>query len=216
MQRLKKYVIHGGKPLYGSVEISGAKNAAVGIIPAALLVQGICRIENIPQISDVTLMLNILQELGANVRALNCSTVEVDARAIYNRAISYRAGRKILASYFLLGARLGRVGQAEVPLPGGCDFGGRPIDQHIKGLTALGADVEVKNGFMCARAKNGRLKGAQIYLDVVTVGATMNLMLAAALAQGMTVIGQGAPHCGPGQFPQLHGGGHRGGGHRRD
>ena len=156
MQRLKKYVIHGGKPLYGSVEISGAKNAAVGIIPAALLVQGICRIENIPQISDVTLMLNILQELGANVRALNCSTVEVDARAIYNRAISYQAGRKIRASYYLLGALLGRFGQAEVPLPGGCDFGGRPIDQPTKGLTALGADVEEKHGFMCARAQDAR------------------------------------------------------------
>ena len=196
MQTLKKYVIHGGKPLYGKVEISGAKNAAVGIIPAALLVEGICRIENIPQISDVTLMLNILQELGASVRTVNRSTVEVDATAICNRPISYQAGRKIRASYYLLGALLGRFGQAEVPLPGGCDFGGRPIDQHIKGLTALGADVEVKNGFMCAKTKDGRLKGTQIYLDVVTVGATMNLMLAATLADGMTVIENAAkePH----------------------
>ena len=196
MQTLKKYVIHGGKPLYGKVEISGAKNAAVGIIPAALLVEGTCRIENIPQISDVTLMLNILQELGASVRTVNRSTVEVDASAICNRPISYQAGRKIRASYYLLGALLGRFGQAEVPLPGGCDFGGRPIDQHIKGLTALGADVEVKNGFMCAKTKDGRLKGTQIYLDVVTVGATMNLMLAATLADGMTVIENAAkePH----------------------
>ena len=189
-------MIHGGKPLYGKVEISGAKNAAVGIIPAALLVQGRCRIENIPQISDVTLMLNILHELGANVRAINRSTVEVDASAICNCPVSYAAGRKIRASYYLLGALLGRFGQAEVPLPGGCDFGGRPIDQHIKGLTALGADVEVKNGFMVAKAREGRLKGTQIYLDVVTVGATMNLMLAATLAEGMTVIENAAkePH----------------------
>ena len=193
---MKKYVIHGGKPLYGKVEISGAKNAAVGIIPAALLVQGRCRIENIPQISDVTLMLNILQELGTNVRTINRTTVEVDASAICNRPVSYEAGRKIRASYYLLGALLGRFGQAEVPLPGGCDFGGRPIDQHIKGLTALGADVEVKNGFMVAKAREGRLKGTQIYLDVVTVGATMNLMLAATLAEGMTVIENAAkePH----------------------
>ena len=193
---MKKYVIQGGKPLYGKVEISGAKNAAVGIIPAALLVQGPCRIENIPQISDVTLMLSILRELGASVRTVNRTTVEVDATAVAGGPVAYDAGRKIRASYYLLGALLGRFGRAEVPLPGGCDFGGRPIDQHIKGLTALGAEVEVKNGFMVARAREGRLKGAQIYLDVVTVGATMNLMIAAALAQGMTVIENAAkePH----------------------
>ena len=193
---MKKYVIQGGKPLYGKVEISGAKNAAVGIIPAALLVQGPCRIENIPQISDVTLMLSILRELGAGVRTVNRTTVEVDATAVAGGPVAYDAGRKIRASYYLLGALLGRFGRAEVPLPGGCDFGGRPIDQHIKGLTALGAEVEVKNGFMVARAREGRLKGAQIYLDVVTVGATMNLMIAAALAQGMTVIENAAkePH----------------------
>ena len=120
MQTLKKYVIHGGKPLYGKVEISGAKNAAVGIIPAALLVEGICRIENIPQISDVTLMLNILQELGASVRTVNRSTVEVDASAICNRPISYQAGRKIRASYYLLGALLGgNLMALAFSLPGG-------------------------------------------------------------------------------------------------
>ncbi len=193
---MKKYVICGGKPLYGTVEISGAKNAAVGIIPAALLVDGLCRIENLPQISDVTLMLNILQELGAQVRTINHSTVEVNASAIYNHPVSYESGRKIRASYYLMGALLGRFGQAEVPLPGGCDFGGRPIDQHIKGLTALGAKVEVKNGFMCATTGGARLKGAPIYLDVTSVGATMNLMLAATLAEGMTVIENAAkePH----------------------
>src|SRR5699024_5308826 len=142
---------------------SGAKNAAVGIIPAALLVNGVCRIGNLPQISDVTLMLNILQELGANVRTINRSTVEVDCTAIHNCPVAYESGRKIRASYYLLGALLGRFGQAEVPLPGGCDFGGRPIDQHLKGLRALGADVEVKNGFMCAKVPEGRLKGSHIY-----------------------------------------------------
>ena len=193
---MKKYLIHGGRPLYGKVEISGAKNAAVGIIPAALLVNGVCRIGNLPQISDVTLMLNILQELGANVRTINRSTVEVDATAIHNRPVAYESGRKIRASYYLLGALLGRFGVAEVPLPGGCDFGGRPIDQHLKGLRALGADVEVKNGFMCAQVPGGRLKGSHIYLDVVTVGATMNLILAATLAEGMTIIENAAkePH----------------------
>ena len=196
MSFLKKYFIHGGRPLYGKVEISGAKNAAVGIIPAALLVNGVCRIGNLPQISDVTLMLNILQELGANVRTINRSTVEVDCTAIHNSPVAYESGRKIRASYYLLGALLGRFGQAEVPLPGGCDFGGRPIDQHLKGLRALGADVEVKNGFMCAKVPDGRLKGSHIYLDVVTVGATMNVMLAATLADGLTVIENAAkePH----------------------
>ena len=193
---MKKYVIHGGRPLYGKVEISGAKNAAVAIIPAALLVNGVCRIENLPQISDVTLMLNILQELGANVRTINRSTVEVDSTAIHNRPVAYESGRKIRASYYLLGALLSRFGQAEVPLPGGCDFGGRPIDQHLKGLRALGAEVEVKNGFMCANVEGKRLQGTHIYLDVVTVGATMNLMLAATLAEGTTVIENAAkePH----------------------
>jgi len=193
---LKKYVIHGGRPLYGRVEISGAKNAAVGIIPAALLVKGTCRIENIPEISDVNLFLNILRELGAQVRTVNQNTVDVDCASIINRQIPYENGRKIRASYYLLGALLGRFGKAEVPLPGGCDFGGRPIDQHIKGFTALGAKVDVRNGYVYAEAEGGRLKGAQIYLDIVSVGATMNLMMAAALAEGTTIIENAAkePH----------------------
>lgn len=185
---MKKYVIHGGRPLYGKIEISGAKNAAVGIIPAALLVKGPCRIENIPEISDVTLLLNMLKELGAQVRTINRTTVEVDCSAVRCHCVPDKEGRKLRASYYLLGALLGRFGEAEVPLPGGCDFGTRPIDQHIKGLEALGAAVDVRNGFMCARAEGGRLRGSQIYLDVASVGATMNLMLAAALAEGTTVI----------------------------
>ena len=185
---MKKYVIHGGRPLYGKVTISGAKNAAVGIIPATLLVEGTCRIENIPEISDVDLLLNILRDLGARVRVINRTTVEVDCSAVGSQTVPYDAGRKLRASYYLLGAMLGRFGKAEVPMPGGCDFGSRPIDQHLKGFAALGAEVEIKNGYMCAATEGGRMKGSQIYLDVASVGATMNLMLAAVLAEGTTVI----------------------------
>lgn len=193
---MAKYVIQGGKPLYGKVEISGAKNAAVGIIPAALLVDGVCRIENIPQISDVTLILNILQELGAEVRTVNRTTVDIDCSHIHNHQVPYELGRKIRASYYLIGALLSRFGWAEVPLPGGCDFGGRPIDQHIKGFVAMGAEVDVRNGYVHARAREGRLKGTQVYMDIVSVGATMNVMLSATLAEGMTVIENAAkePH----------------------
>jgi len=193
---LKKYVIRGGKPLHGTVEISGAKNAAVGILPAALLVDGVCRIENVPQISDVTLILNILQELGADVRTVNRTTVDIDCSHIRNCPVPDTLARKIRASYYLIGALLSRFGSADVALPGGCDFGGRPIDQHIKGFAAMGADVDVKGGMIHAAAKDGRLVGTTIYMDVVTVGATMNIMLAATLAQGTTVIENAAkePH----------------------
>lgn len=180
---MTKYIVQGGSPLFGEVHISGAKNAAVAILPAALLVDGVCRIENIPQISDVTLMLRMLQELGAKVKTVDRTTVDVDCSHIVNRQVPYESGRKIRASYYLIGALLGRFGAAEVPLPGGCDFGGRPIDQHIKGMVAMGAEVDVRNGYVCARATGGRLRGTQIYLDVVTVGATMNIMLAATLAE---------------------------------
>ncbi len=185
---MKKYVICGGRPLYGRVTISGAKNAAVAIIPATLLVDGVCRVENLPQISDVSLLLGMLTEVGAQVRTVNRTTMEIDSSVLDNHAIPYEIGRKIRASYYLVGALLGRFGWAEVPLPGGCDLGGRPIDQHIKGLTALGASVEVKNGYICATTHGRRLRGSHIYLDVVSVGATMNLMLAAVLAEGQTVI----------------------------
>ena len=197
MQDLTKYQIHGGKPLHGTIEISGAKNAAVAIIPAALMVDGVCRIENVPQISDVTLILQILRELGADVRTVNRTTVDVDCSHIRNRQVPYELGRKIRASYYLVGALLGRFGWAEVPLPGGCDLGGRPIDQHVKGFEALGAEVEVRNGLIYAQVpQGGRLTGSGVYLDIVSVGATMNIMLAAALADGMTVIENAAkePH----------------------
>ena len=188
MLLLTKYVIRGGKPLNGEVDISGAKNAAVAILPAALLVDGVCRIENIPQISDVTLILNILQELGADVRTVNRTTMEIDCSHIRNAQVPDALARKIRASYYLVGALLGRFGSAEVALPGGCDFGGRPIDQHIKGLVAMGSDVEVVGGIIQARAHGERLTGSTIYLDIVSVGATMNIMIAATLAQGTTII----------------------------
>ena len=185
---MTKYIVEGGRPLFGEIHISGAKNAAVAIIPAALMVSGPCRIENIPAISDVDLLLDILRDLGARVRLINRTTVEVDCTDARRQAVPYDAGRKLRASYYLMGAMLGRFGQAEVPLPGGCDFGSRPIDQHLKGFAALGAEVTVEKGYMCAGADGGRMKGSQIYLDVASVGATMNLMLAAVLAKGTTVI----------------------------
>ena len=194
---MTKYLIEGGHPLHGTIEISGAKNAAVAIIPAALLVDGVCRIENVPQISDVTLILQILRELGADIKTVNRTTVDVDCSHIRNRQVPYELARKIRASYYLVGALLGRFGWAEVPLPGGCNLGGRPIDQHIKGFVAMGAEVDVRNGLIYAQVPGrGCLAGGQVYLDIVSVGATMNIMLAAALAEGMTVIENAAkePH----------------------
>ena len=196
VQVLEKYIIHGGTALRGEVEISGAKNAAVAIIPAALMVDGVCRIENIPQISDTDMLLTILKELGAKIRFINKSTIEIDCTDVRYQDAPYDLMRKIRASYYLIGAMLGRFGSAKTTMPGGCNFGVRPIDQHIKGMTALGADVDVKNGFVYADARDGRLHGARIYLDKVSVGATMNIMLAAALAQGRTIIENAArePH----------------------
>ena len=193
---MTKYIVQGGQPLFGEVRISGAKNAAVAIIPAALLVDGVCRIENIPQISDVTALLKILEQLGAKVRFLNRSDVEIDCRHIATTQVSQELAHKIRASYYLIGALLGRFGEAEVSMPGGCNFGGvRPIDQHVKGFVAMGAEVR-EGDFICAKADGGRMKGANIYLDVVSVGATMNIMMAAALAEGTTVIENAAkePH----------------------
>nr|MCR5842363.1 UDP-N-acetylglucosamine 1-carboxyvinyltransferase [Oscillospiraceae bacterium] len=193
---MEKYVINGGTTLYGEVEISGAKNAAVAIIPAALMVDGVCVIENMPQISDTEMLLTILRELGAKIRYLNRSTVEIDCTNVCMQDAPYDLMRKIRASYYLIGAMLGRFGHAKTTMPGGCNFGVRPIDQHIKGMTALGADMDVKGGFVYADARDGKLHGARIYLDKVSVGATMNIILAAALAQGRTIIENAArePH----------------------
>lgn len=193
---VEKYVIKGGTTLRGEVEISGAKNAAVAIIPAALMVDGVCRIENVPQISDTDMLLTILSELGAKIRYINKSTVEIDCTQVRYQDAPYDLMRKIRASYYLIGAMLGRFGSAKTTMPGGCNFGVRPIDQHIKGMTALGADVEIRNGFVYADTADGRPHGARIYLDKVSVGATMNIILAATLAQGRTIIENAArePH----------------------
>ncbi len=191
-----KYVIQGGQPLHGEISISGAKNAAVAIIPAALLVDGVCRIENIPQISDVTLILEILEELGANVRTINRNTVEIDCSKVHSTSVSYELSRQIRASYYFIGALLSRFGNAHVSMPGGCDLGARPIDLHLKGFGALGAIIEVKQGIVHAAAPTGGLKGTHIYMDQVSVGATMNVMLASVFAKGTTIIENAAkePH----------------------
>jgi UDP-N-acetylglucosamine 1-carboxyvinyltransferase len=185
---LDRYVIHGGRPLHGEIEISGAKNAAVAIIPAALMVDGVCRIENMPQISDVDMLLKILQGLGARVEYLSPSAVEIDCTQVRFTEPPYDLMRKIRASYYFIGSMLGRFGSAKTTMPGGCNFGVRPIDQHIKGMTAMGANVEVKNGFVYADTPDGRLHGAKVYLDKVSVGATMNIIIAATLARGRTSL----------------------------
>ncbi len=192
---MNQYIVHGNRPLFGEVTISGAKNAAVAIVPAALLVDGVCRIENVPQISDVTLLFSILESLGAKVRVLNQHAVEIDSHAIHSTKATFDQVRKIRASYYLIGALLGRFGEATVAMPGGCNFGVRPIDQHIKGFKALGAEVTEGN-FVHAKSKGERLVGANIYMDVVSVGATMNVMMAAVLAEGTTTIENAAkePH----------------------
>ena len=193
---MEKYVINGGKPLHGEVVISGAKNAAVAIIPAALMVDGVCRIENIPHISDTDMLLTILSELGARITYINTTTIEIDCRSVKYTDAPYDLTRRIRASYYLIGAMLGRFGYAKTTMPGGCNFGVRPIEQHIKGISALGADIYVKNGYIFASAPDGKLHGSRIYLDKVSVGATMNIILAATLAQGRTIIENAArePH----------------------
>ena len=192
---MERYRIQGGNRLHGEVEISGAKNAAVAIIPAALLVDGVCRIENLPQISDTVTLLHILESLGAGVKMINPSTVEVDCRHVTWSGADYDRMRKIRASYYFVGSMLGRFGVARTTMPGGCNFGVRPIDQHVKGMNALGAKVEVTD-FIDASVAGGRLRGNSVYLDKVSVGATMNIIIAAALAEGRTVIENAArePH----------------------
>ena len=185
---MDKYVIKGGKRLYGKVEISGAKNAAVAIIPAVLMVNGVCRLENLPQISDTDKLLQILSMMGAKVRYINPSTVDVDCRNVQLSDQIFPLTRQIRASYYLIGSMLGRFGSAKTTMPGGCNFGVRPIDQHIKGLKALGANISIARGLILADAGEGRLHGSRIYLDKVSVGATINVMIAATMAKGRTVI----------------------------
>ena len=191
---LENFVIRGGHELFGEVNISGAKNAAVAIIPAAILANDIVRIENIPNISDVSLMIQTLDRMGAKIKLINNNTIEIDSRTVACKPVPYELASHFRASYYLIGVMLGRFKKAEVAMPGGCDFGVRPIDQHIKGFEMLGANVETIDGMVCANAD--KLVGASIYMDVVSVGATMNIMLAAVLARGLTVIENAAkePH----------------------
>ena len=191
---MEKFIIHGGNKLKGSVHISGAKNSVVAILPAVLLADGVCRIENVPNISDVSVTLKILYELGAKVRMINQSTFEIDPTHINSYVISKEMSSRMRASSYFIGAMLGRFNRAKVAPPGGCDFGVRPIDLHIKGFEALGAKVVIDNGMLCARAP--KLTGSPVYLDVASVGATIIIMLAAVKAQGLTVIENAAkePH----------------------
>ena len=191
---MDKFIINGGNQLKGEIHISGAKNAAVAIIPAAILSDGICRIENIPNISDVSELIHILHELGADINIINKSTIEINCTGINSYVVPLEMTKRIRASSYFLGAMLGRFGKAKVAPPGGCDFGVRPIDQHIKGFEALGADANYESGMVSLNAD--RLMGNQIYLDVVSVGATINIMLAAVKAMGLTIIENAArePH----------------------
>ena len=191
---MEKLVITGPTPLRGDVTISGAKNAAVAIIPATILINGVCTIENLPNISDVKSYCEILKTLGIKITWINRHTIQVDSRNITSSSAPLDLTRKFRASYYLIGALLGRCGHAEVGLPGGCNLGPRPIDQHIKGFEALGAKVNVSNGNITATCD--KLKANSIYMDIFSVGATMNIILASVLAEGTTTIDNAAkePH----------------------
>lgn len=190
---MDKLIITGQTRLSGSVTVSGAKNAVVAMIPATLLVNGISRIENVPHVSDVEKIINIIKNLGAKV-TWEDNLLEIDASNISGYTANYDLVKKMRGSYYLLGALLGRFGKAQVALPGGCDFGTRPIDQHMKGFRAMGARVDIHHGLVDCESQG--LTGAHIYLDVVTVGATINVMLAATRAAGVTIIENAAkePH----------------------
>ena len=191
---MDNFVINGGHELFGEVNISGAKNAAVAIIPAALLAEDTVRIENIPKISDVQLIIEILSRMGAEIKVVNKNTLDINTTNINYQSIPYELTSHFRASYYLIGAMLGRFNKADVALPGGCDFGVRPIDQHVKGFKMLGAQVDIIDGVVCAKAE--KLVGTPVYMDVVSVGATINIMLAAVKARGLTVIENAAkePH----------------------
>ena len=191
---MDKLVISGGKKLKGRVSISGAKNAAVAILPAAALCDEVCRIENVPNISDINLMCRILSDMGAKVRMINNNTIEIDPTRMVSTSAPHDLMKNMRASSYLLGVLLGKFGEANVCLPGGCDFGVRPIDQHLKGFSALGAECNLNGGIISVKAE--KLVGAHIYLDVVSVGSTMNIMLAAVKAEGLTVLENAAkePH----------------------
>ena len=193
---MARYEICGGTPLNGTVNISGAKNAAVAILPASLLVSGVCRIENVPDISDVRILLDILGGMGAKIRCPEPHVVEIDCTDVQCSEPDSTLVRKMRASYYLMGALLGRFGKAHVALPGGCNFASRPIDQHIKGFEALGALVDETDDYVALSPGESGLQGSRISLDMASVGATVNIMLAATLLPGQTVIENAAkePH----------------------
>ncbi|MBE6859816.1 MAG: UDP-N-acetylglucosamine 1-carboxyvinyltransferase [Ruminococcus sp.] len=191
---MDKFIIKGGRRLVGEVEISGAKNAAVAIIPAVILSDEPCVLENVPAISDVNISMRILREMGAEVTPITATSYRIDATKIEKCCVPYETARKMRASYYFLGALLGKFGKARVSMPGGCPLGDRPIDQHLKAFAALGAEYKVDQGMI--DLTSDKLRGNQIFLDVVSVGATMNAMLAAVKAEGLTVIENAAkePH----------------------
>lgn len=191
---MAKYVIQGGRPLKGAVTISGAKNAVVAILAGTILADSPCVIQNIPNISDVSLYVDILHDMGATVKTINKHSLQIDPTKIKKPEVPYELANRMRASYYLLGALLGKFNRAKVSLPGGCNFGVRPIDQHLKGFQSLGSDWTLEYGMIHLHAD--RLVGSSIYLDMVSVGATINIMLAAVKAEGLSIIENAArePH----------------------
>ncbi len=183
---MEKFIVKGNNVLSGQVKISGAKNAAVAILPAAILTAETVHLENLPDIIDVRTLIAILQNLGVSIRRRGRNALELKPGSLSKIAPPYDLVKKMRASYYFMGSLLARFGEAEVPIPGGCDLGPRPIDQHLKGLSALGANIRIKHGMISLSAE--KLRGARIYFDVVSIGATVNLMLAAASAEGKTIL----------------------------
>lgn len=191
---MEQYVIKGGNPLYGEVEIGGAKNAALAILAAAIMTDETVTIDNLPNVRDINVLLQAIEEIGAHVERVDIHKVKINSSFIRGVNVDNEFIRRIRASYYLIGALLGKYKHAEVALPGGCDIGSRPIDLHMKGFRSMGADIDIAHGLVIARAKE--LKGTHIYMDKVSVGATINIMMAAAMADGKTVIENAAkePH----------------------
>lgn len=183
---MEQYIIKGGHPLVGEVEIGGAKNAALAILAAAIMTDETVKIDNLPDVNDINVLLDAIAGIGATVNRIDRHTVTINGRGIHDFSIEYDYIKKIRASYYLLGAMLGKYKHAEVALPGGCNIGSRPIDQHLKGFRALGAEVEIEYGKIMAEAE--KLVGKHIYFDVVSVGATINVMMTAAMADGLTIM----------------------------
>ena len=183
---MEQYIIKGGTPLVGEVVIGGAKNAALAILAAAIMTDETVHIDNLPDVNDINVLLEAMEGIGARIKRIDRHTVEISGGSVHDFSIDYDYIKKIRASYYLLGALLGKYKHAEVALPGGCNIGSRPIDQHLKGFRALGAEVEIEHGKILADSE--RLVGSHIYFDVVSVGATINVMMAASMSDGMTIL----------------------------